>query len=817
MRARVLSERRCGGFALIAVLLLLGLLVAVGTGALVSALHGLRAARLAAYGLRAEAAAVAALEHAGDALASAVRHDAFLVLRGETNGSGYFFIGDADPAVAVAAAVRCTPLFSGGRVVATAIGKAPPVEFGAVGRDAAVSPFAWRSPIPVAWAPLIDPVTGRTNARYAYWIEDLGAFLDAGSVGNALGPGGTHLRGDGRDPSEIAAFTVFEPASPCDTSGQDNRLVENRARLPTADSLREIFEAPGHATNFVANLGEDEEPRIVPFGFGYADAGQPMADINALIRARDVAGIAGHIRRNLPEFEARRGGLGPPDDYLGILAACLIDYADGDGDPTIGVGHRGLDSHPLVNEMFDRYEWVAGAGPEVHIEVTTFIELWNPTDKRAVGTATFRNRNRHAITINGARRFSDAGPWTEPVDLPPNGFAVIAFPAARYTFDAGRPVAAPLWFRETAESGYEFLWNGIPADTARGGLQRTAGTLRPGRAGRKWKGHSAPALDHGAGQFGDPRASWWLQAWVYANDYDRNSSWGGRNVRRGITNPDYAEVNPARWPDGGHPSQPGTAPGNDARAPTDLPLPEAEPRLAPAHISNAGQLAQITELGNLYDPAQWTRLDGQGVASPSAGGGFTLRLGRPEFPVFDRPGMRARQLLDLFAVAPTRKTAGLVNLNTATRESLRALAAGILLGRDPALLPQPAAPNPGAADAGGAFADAVLACRPFLATPELAAITNRWGAFFGNTNQWPDAAPREWGDAGAEECFARIHGLTSVRSRNFRLFVLAQALAPDGSRCAEARRVYQLFLRPERDAGGRLGGNRVEIRYAARY
>lgn len=506
-----------------------------------------------------------------------------------------------------------------------------------------------------------------------------------------------------------------------------------------------------------------------------------------------------------------------PDEYLGTLAACIIDYADNDGDPTLYRACRGVDNYPLVNEMFDRYAWVSGAGPSVNIEVTTYIELWNPTDKPAAGTISFCNRNRHAIAINGLQQFSDSGPWTTRVALPPNGFEVLKFPKASYSFDAGRPVASPIWFVETTESSYELLWNGMPVDTARGGLQRTAGSLRPGQGNRKWKGHSAPALDYSKGQCGDPRASWLMTAWIFANDYDRNSSWGGRNVRRGIRNPNYAEVDLTRWPDGGHNSFPGVAPGNDGTTPDTLTRPMAQPDLAPVHVSNLGRLEQISELGHIFDPAQWVSLHGDGVPSSTAAGGFTLRIGRPEFGAFDKAGMRARQWLDLFSVKRSRATRGLININTATRESLRALAAGLVLERDPALAPSPGMPNRGAIEQGGAFADAVIASRPFLSTAELAAATNQWGAFFGNTNQWPNDPPSAWNDSAAEECFARIHDLTAVRGRNFRVSIMAEALDANGSRCAMSRKVFQLFIRPERDGSGRLLHNTPEIRYAARY
>lgn len=802
--------------ALPVVLLLLALLVASGTAFLTFALGGSRSTMAAAMQLRAESAASAALEEAGAILSSAIRHDAFLVLC-TTGTPPYHFIGDAGPGVAGDPGILLTPLFSGGLATIGPPASSPFLRWDELATTAILRPFGEDAAASVRWIPLIEPDTGYTNARYAFWIEDLAAFLDADSVANKNGPQGTHRRGDGTNPNEIAAFTIFEPRAIADSTTQDDLLVDNRGRLPTAESLRGLFETSELSERFVANLGEDEEPDLIPFGHGYPDQGTGKADINALIHHRDIAGFIGHMRKNLPEFENRRGGMADPDEYLGTLAACIIDYADNDGDPTLHHTCRGIDNYPLLNEMFDRYAWVSGAGPAVNVEVTTYIELWNPTDKPATGTITFCNRNRHAIVINGHQEFSDAGPWTTRVALPPNGFEVLKFPKASYSFDTGRPVAAPLWFVETTASNYELQWNGVPVDTARGGLQRTAGSLRPGQGNRKWKGHSAPALDYSNGQYGDPRASSLVTAWIYANDYDRNSSWGGRNIRRGIRNPNYAEVDLTRWPDGGHNSSPGVAPGNDGTTPDSLTRPMAQPDLAPVHISNLGRLEQISELGHIFDSAQWASLHGDGVPSSTAAGGFTLRIGRPEFGAFDKAGMRARQLLDIFSVRRTRATRGLININTATRESLRALAAGLVFERDRVLAPPPGLPNRGAVEQGGAFADAVIASRPFLSTTELAAVTNQWGPFFGNTNQWPHDPPAFWNDSAAEECFARIHDLTCVRSRNFRVSVVAEALDVNGSCRATSRKVFQLFIRPDRDESGRLLHNTPEIRYAARY
>ena len=86
-------------------------------------------------------------------------------------------------------------------------------------------------------------------------------------------------------------------------------------------------------------------------------------------------------------------------------------------------------------------------------------------------------------------------------------------------------------------------------------------------------------------------------------------------------------------------------------------------------------------------------------ASPFYGGGNSLRIGRLEHPDFDliaMPGLHAARLLDLFHVGrsrsenpaeregPVTRIAGHVNLNTASRDALRAMAAGAL-AMDPLL------------------------------------------------------------------------------------------------------------------------------------
>src|SRR5205807_1032077 len=163
------------------------------------------------------------------------------------------------------------------------------------------------------------------------------------------------------------------------------------------------------------------------------------------------------------------------------------------------------------------------------------------------------------------------------------------------------------------------------------------------------------------------------------------------------------------WPDSGHPfGYTGSLPTDKGQYPTDImasptPLPDPTSKsISLLSTSNSGSLASITELGNVWDPAQLS----YGVVNPggalpdiptnatrstAGGGGHTLAIGRPEFSMFDQNGMRAWQLLDVFSpkTANTNftNTAGLVNINTASRDVLRSMAAGILQNSDSGIQP----------------------------------------------------------------------------------------------------------------------------------
>jgi hypothetical protein len=310
---------------------------------------------------------------------------------------------------------------------------------------------------------------------------------------------------------------------------------------------------------------------------------------------------------------------------------------------------------------------------------------------------------------------------------------------------------------------------------------------------------------------------------------------GARNIRNGISSmpagADYKEVKITSWPDRGHNSATVTSgpPTATTDPPTSAPVPP-QPSKAPSFISNAGVLNSLAELANIYDPAQWdiavddpsgarrwTDITDSTPPSANFGGGITLRIGRPEFARFDKPGRRAWQLLDLFTTGPRVNTEGLLNINTASREALRALGAQVLLDRDQDKLPTGQLYPPSASRLADQFADAVIAGRPFLSPAQLSGmrIANASASFFGNTTTWTSNAPTQWNDSGTEEYFAKVFPLSTVRSRNFRVFVTGQALDKNNNVLSTVSKVFQVHLKPTRDATGKITSQQVVTSYEA--
>jgi hypothetical protein len=338
-------------------------------------------------------------------------------------------------------------------------------------------------------------------------------------------------------------------------------------------------------------------------------------------------------------------------------------------------------------------------------------------------------------------------------------------------------------------------------------------------------------------------------------------------------------------------------------------------------VSNAGRYFSVTELGHVFDPIMWDpnggsesmpssdplanlyrefaniRTGANATPSDKFCGGNTLRIGRPEHerfrpdflipPATGRPFQRslcATSLLDLFHCGQPRvgfhtnplndlevqqltgdlvRIHGHVNLNTASRDTLRALVAGRLQA-DPRLRRRltseaQAEQNPTALEnelhppsssAVGAQADLlaelIIRHRPYVTPAELpekvvmptsielagrplpremvltaqpGIVVEEGQPVFGATRREGDRLIEpEWNDAVAEEAFARVFNHATVRSRNFKVVVTGQTVRRTRSGetkvLATRSRVYHVFIRPIRDPNGNLIRQQTEILYA---
>lgn len=458
--------------------------------------------------------------------------------------------------------------------------------------------------------------------------------------------------------------------------------------------------------------------------------------------------------------------------------------------------------------------------------------------------------NAKGIKINGGISSNSTN-----VTLKPNEFLVIDFPTVTNCFfypannltlplDLGPP-------NNDINSSYRVAWNNVYYDGALGNLKRISKKLALNAP--KWSA-TIPGFvgsDLTPGSFknmsGDPRAVIYQSFPQDAVNYDANSSFGGRNSRSGIAqNQPYKEVKPSLWPDGGHDSPAGPATGSDAKTPnlgtgpnyTNSPV---------SRVSNAGFYSNVCEIGSVFDPiqwfdtagkgassgfgsdgGQWTNLTPAGIASNVYGGGTTLRIGRAEYSRFAwtnwnnapvaHPNMAASAaaLLDIFC-ATTNNPAYLsgrfddgdqININTAPPRVLRALAAGVVLSNHPGLKPSNNFAIP--ASAVDNFVKGVTNFRaryPFYSASQLAFIGT--DASWPNTNTWPAGAVftsggagfTEGSDAAVEEWFSKIHALSKVQSRNFRIYVQAQLIKTRGTNTnpntfifsSMGRRYYDVF------------------------
>lgn len=357
------------------------------------------------------------------------------------------------------------------------------------------------------------------------------------------------------------------------------------------------------------------------------------------------------------------------------------------------------------------------------------------------------------------------------------------------------------------------------------------------------------------------------------------------------------------WPDGGYDNRiapVGLRPVSDVEFPEnfDFENPNISSHVksrAPRKISNQEHFYSVSELGNLHDPCQWSSLPLDEVNSgflhtkfshpafyrnfpehfkdvsdspkhQGWGGGNTLRIGRPEHPLFDRPNMRASQLLDLFQVgmpgtnlasvtgnpdqlynfydprdhqpppaAPNENTAqeppfnrvyderlhaqgifekrhGHLNINSVpTLFEMEALLRGPFVSSDVIqVADDPVTPEyRSAAELGipgnGLRPDAIPLVARDLYQSRPFYSPSHLARVLSDSIRRHDAYPEAYNDAEAEETFARVFNTTSFSSRHFRIFTYGEVLSDKSDVVlSRSRKIYEVFLEPEHDDAGEV-------------
>ena len=390
------------------------------------------------------------------------------------------------------------------------------------------------------------------------------------------------------------------------------------------------------------------------------------------------------------------------------------------------------------------------------------------------------------------------------------------------------------------------------------GFERKAKTVANNGA-QEWSG-GMPGLryDNVTGSFkvppsGDPRMLNFLtngltNGFLSACDYNKNVEWelGFAQTRNSVFNGAPYSGTPAYWVDGRNSSAILVA-GNPYPDTTNPPLGLTNAKVpAIAKLSTSGSFTNICELGNMMDPIQWVSTS---ITKPSDwvncdiaagttwssnsmyGGGQTLRIGRAEHSRFaftnlgtapaSQPipnmGQSAVAFLDLFCISnPSSvsasgiyRTGGKINLNTAPAPVLAALAGGINLTKDT---------NKTGSEVNAtmisAFTNGVMRFRsvyPFLSPSQLAFISANYGSTgWTNSANWTLNAVfstntggglsgvTSLNDQGREEWFAKIYGLTTVSSLNYRFYIAAQLVDSNKNAIGPIVRKYCQFAgRPD--------------------
>ncbi|MEI6339835.1 MAG: PilX N-terminal domain-containing pilus assembly protein, partial [Verrucomicrobiota bacterium] len=282
-------ERNQRGVALVTTMVILAVMAIVAVALMQGVTTDRSSARSGANYYRAVLAADAGVAAAGTMMVGQMTNDHFIVV---ANTNGQLFVGNGSNQSAGFFAYR--PMFSftnslsdllsstSGPIVTNRLpltNVAGGVYFTNTNMPGGLS---MTSPA-VAWIYLTNS-SGRTNARFAFWVEDLGGKLDLSLVGSTSATDTNARRPTGTNPAEIALWSVFNPGSASDPGNAGaTALTTARSNIFTAATAR--LASPAVTTNIQAELAvglrqDANEPEVIPFGFGYADAGKPKYNLN---------------------------------------------------------------------------------------------------------------------------------------------------------------------------------------------------------------------------------------------------------------------------------------------------------------------------------------------------------------------------------------------------------------------------------------------------------------------------------------------------------------------------------------------------------
>jgi len=718
---------------------------------------------------------------------------------------------------------------------------------------------------------------GKTNTvptpvmRIAFFTEDLSGLIDAERMCGATS------RDTGTNPTEISMSNIgpipgisFGTATNTRATYLSPSLLASNGGIATTN-LRYFATGLRSWTNAIQRI-----PRSIAIGtsknYGGAISGdgtKTIIDSNSTVSTISTA-----ISSNIPDFGAR-GGAMSSGAYISNIAANIVDYVDSDSTPTVDTDPsnaiptwRGVEAIAWPNEVFTRIHLsnrvTVTPNYEFEVIVKNSIEVWNLSSINiVVNGADYSISNNLNIFLKCSNWYGNMSNNTTgktainevctnaSFTLPPNSYGVLSAPSRNLKFNVpialapGSGVGMTIHSTPNTNNSYKIFYkNKIIEATPAGRVTPTSTNLLTSQSCLFANAVNFGTSDDLGSTYnlsaGDPRGGLFVQK--SAMDFELNETTpGGRNSHSSSSGGAKIVDPKVNWPDGGHSSTIDTV-----SAPTTTTVPQGLQKQGNTNhwvqkINNSGKMTNIAELGNIFDPIQWGDPNNpfhprdtsawmglSNSATPFSGacGRITLRIGRPEHPRFaftnlgaasDLPvpnmGQSAAALLDIFCTTNAADDGGKININTAPRHVLAALAGGITLKSDLAKGGSEVPTNMVTA-----FTNGVVKFRgayPFYSPSQIAFISSNYATTNGWTNDWNRSAVfstntgcgltgiSELNDQGMEEWFSKIYGLSSVQSRNFRVYVYAQMVNSNNVPYGRImRKYYHVFAEQSADTPG---------------